>query len=308
MEPARPALTALFVFAALATTSLAAAREPRSPTQHADPLAEALTLAAAGERERARVKLEEAYANSPTARALFHLARMDHVLGEHALAAQRYRAALADPSLPEELRGEAKSALADVEKRVGVLSLDVPADAIVTVDGSVVDHGAPVEVVPGTHIVKARLGSETASAFVMAPAGLATPVRLRFGAKDGFEGTSATPPALAARWPRAKVGSVLGGAVATAGLLAASGVLTAVADAKRTTDRVGACVDPAAPGCAALSREQASAASARTAARVTLYSGIALGALTATLAVLWPNERVRLGPTSATTSGWSLRF
>jgi tetratricopeptide (TPR) repeat protein len=156
--------------------------QPRDARQRAEaPYKEGVDLAKAGKAEAALAKFEAAYSLSPTGMAVQQIARMEQILGRHALALQHFREALRDPNLTTEARRDAEKAVEELKTRVGVITLDVPAGATTTIDGNEVDPRSSVEVVPGLHVVKVRLAGESKSVDVTSPAGAVTPVKVRFG-------------------------------------------------------------------------------------------------------------------------------
>src|SRR5689334_14505593 len=119
------------MFAVAATTTVAAFGQPPPPASDArrraeTPYKEGLDLSKAGKTEQALAKFESAYSLSPTGTAIYQIARMEQILGRHALALLHYREALRDTNLPGEMRRDAESAIEDLKTKVGVLTLDVP--------------------------------------------------------------------------------------------------------------------------------------------------------------------------------------
>jgi hypothetical protein len=250
-------------------------------------LKEGQELAKANQTEQALSKFEDAYALSPTGIAAYHIARMEEALGRHALALQHYREALRDPNLAAEPRRDAEKAVAELKTKVGVITLDVPAGSTTTVDGNEVDAKTAIEVVPGLHVVKIRLGGESKSVDVTAPAGAVTPVTLRFGDDGktlGGKPAGEQPAGAIARTSPTVLTTrnVVGGSLGIVGLVAAGiglGFLIdsngKVGDAKDYNASIagGACAQRAAPSCT----EYASRLDAATTSRTASYIGLGVG-------------------------------
>ncbi len=291
------------VVAALATALVAAtpvpahAGPPGTPSRHGGQIQEGLELAKAGKTEQALQKFEEAYSIVPSGTAAYQIARMEQSLERHALALQHYREALRDPKLATDARRESEKAVELLQTKIGIITLEVPEGSSTTVDGNEVDAKKPVEVVPGLHIVKIRLGGETKSSDVTAVAGAVTPVKLRFG--EDPKPTPATPPPAtteppkreATRWPTSKLVTVGAGAVVSAGLLTASAIVFASADDTKAPTP-SSCADPRVTGCAGYAEARDSYDGARTTSTILFYGGLVLGVATVAAAVLWPNDRV----------------
>jgi hypothetical protein len=173
---------------------LGATAQPSDPKLRADAsYKEGVELAKAGKTDAALAKFEASYSLTPSGMTVFQIARMEQLLGRHALALQHFREALNEATLTTDARREAERAVDDLKKRVGVITLDVPQGATATVDGNDVDPKEPVEVVPGLHVVKIRLAAQTKSVDVTSPAGVVTPVKLRF-TEEAPPATPTPPP------------------------------------------------------------------------------------------------------------------
>jgi hypothetical protein len=194
----RSLVLAVTVSVSLSTVSAPALAGP-SDAKHADLLKEGLELAKAGKHEAALAKFEEAYAFSRNGTNVYNMARMEQALGRHALALQHYREALRDTALAAESRREAERAIEDLKTKIAVIAFDVPAGATTTLDGNEIDPSSTVEVVPGPHVVRIKLGGAVKSSDVTAPAGVVTTVKLRFDAATakpeiGPSADDRTPP------------------------------------------------------------------------------------------------------------------
>jgi len=142
---------------------------------------EGMDLAKANKYKEALAKFEESRAAVPNARATFQMARMEYALNDYMVALLHYRQALKEEGLPTQNRDEALKAIDELQTKVGVITIDAPTGAVVTVDGNaVVDPKLPVEVTPGQHIVKATLGGESRSADASPQAGKVVAVKLTF--------------------------------------------------------------------------------------------------------------------------------
>jgi hypothetical protein len=189
------AIATAAVSAAAATATPAYAQPPDPKTRSDRAYKEGLELARQGNNEAALAKFESAYSLAPTGIAVYQIARMEQALGRHALALQHFREALRDAALTSDMRHEAERSVTELRTKIGVIALDLPEGAAVTVDGNEVEANATVEVVPGLHVVKVRLSSETKSVDVTAPAGVVTPVKVRFGEEPKPPPPAAPSPA-----------------------------------------------------------------------------------------------------------------
>ena len=189
------------------------------PKQRADAAyKEGLALTKAGNHEAALAKFESANALLPSGMALYQIGRMEQLLGRHALALQHFREALRESSLTAEARRDAEKAIEDLKTKIGVIVLDVPGGASVTVDGNDVDPKSAIEVVPGLHVVKVKLAAEARSVDVTAPAGAVTPVKVRFDEQPTTQTTTAPPPT-APRPGFWTTGRIVGAAAVGAGVV-----------------------------------------------------------------------------------------
>jgi hypothetical protein len=233
------------------------------PKQRADAAyKEGLALNKAGNHEAALAKFEAANALLPSGMALYQIARMEQLLARHALALQHFREALRETTLTVDARRDAEKSIDDLKTKIGIIVLDVPGGASVTVDGNDVDPKNAVEVVPGLHVVNVKLAAETRTIDVTAPAGAVTPVKARFDEPTNTrppptEGTaplaSPTPPRAQSFWT---TGRIVGTTAVAAGIVslgvgigfaAASGSAGNKASRIRTGLPAGdsACTDPA---------------------------------------------------------------
>lgn len=267
-----------------------------TPAQKADAaLREGQALDKAGKTAEALQKFEDAYAIVPSGAAAYDIAREEAALGRHALALQHFREALRDPKLTTDQRRDAEAQIEVLKTKIGVLTLDVPEGATTTIDGNEVDAKEPVEVPPGLHVVKIRLGGETKSEDVTATAGAVTPVKVRFDEVPPVAPppTVGPPPAAEAHhlwgWPTPKLVTVGAGAAVSAGLLTGSLIELATADKVKAPSPT-ACQDRSAPGCAGYASKRDSYDASRTLSTVFFYSGLVVGAAAAVAAIVWPNE------------------
>ena len=162
---------------------------------------EGVALHEKGHEEEAYLQFSQAYAVVQTPPILFNLARTEQLTGRHVDAALHLRAYLALPEHPritKELRGKAQGYLTELNAGLGHLMLDVPAGAIVTLDGKEAAAGGPVDVEPGVHTVAARLGDQKGAVDVTVAAGAsATAHVLLEGPKVAAVVTPVTPVAVA---------------------------------------------------------------------------------------------------------------
>lgn len=298
---------------AAATMTLSAATLAQPPTdakRRAEaPMREGMDLARAGKAEAALTKFEESYSLSPTGAALVQMGRMEQTLGRHALALQHYREALRDPNLAIDPRREAEKAVEELKAKVGVLTLDVPDGCTTTVDGSPVDTKT-VEVVPGLHVVRIKLGSDVKSADVTAPAGAVVAVKIRFGedppapAPAGDPSTVTPPPneERSSTWGTARVVAV--GALAAG---AVTGVVLSIVFHGNASDDVdeskrllngGSCLGITTADCTRARELKDSRDTNVTASTVSLVAGGVLAAGAVAAAIVWPG-----GATASKTSG-----
>ncbi|MFO0739111.1 MAG: hypothetical protein U0270_24655 [Labilithrix sp.] len=278
----------------------ASAQAPTPSKQKSEAMyREGIELAKSNKIEAALAKFEEARAAAPNVRATFQVARMEQALNREVLALFHYRQALAEDGLPTTERSEAVKAIDALKTKVGVITIESPAGASITVDGNpIADPKQPVEVAPGSHVVKAALGGESRVAETKLDAGKVAVVKLSFDEPTAHAppnpttaapSTTTTPPIEQSYWTPAHIGGV-----GLAGLAVVSLGLTAffigshesnISDQKDLAPR---CVQPDSATCRSFNDHGDSADTAKTFAIVSVAVSVASAAGAALL--LWPRS------------------
>ncbi|HEU4412627.1 MAG TPA: hypothetical protein VFS43_45710 [Polyangiaceae bacterium] len=142
----------------------------------------------------ARTAFLQAYALKKHPDILLNLAQCEVAGGQPLEASRHFRDFLRDPATSTHpKRVEAERGLAEARLKLGRVQVRVDApDAEVVIDEvrvGVSPLPEAVDVMPGNHLVEARLGARTLTRSVNAPAGHIVPVDLRFGIIK-----EATPP------------------------------------------------------------------------------------------------------------------
>ncbi len=144
----------------------------------ADPLAsearqrfqEGVALHDAKREEEAYGKFSQAYAILKAPAVIFNLARTEELTGRLLDAAAHFKQYLALPEQPKvtnEQRRQARDYLADVRSKLGHVQIVAPAGATIWLDGTQAGTAPltePVDVMPGSHRLEARLGAKSKSA------------------------------------------------------------------------------------------------------------------------------------------------
>ncbi len=221
--------------------------------------------------EGARAKFAQAYALQPRPEILWNLAVCELDLGRAEESVRHLRAYVRDPEARESLTARVPELLARARAALGALRIVAPREAVVRVDGHVIDardwRDEPLDLAPGDRVLVVELHGERHEDIVA--------VRRGETLERRFEAAPPAPPALApassavpaplappsaatpthgadATWPLVLGG--LGLAAAGAGIAFSLASQTDADDATRA--RAGAAgldcrVDPAAP-CSAL--------------------------------------------------------
>ena len=154
---------------------------------------EGLEYSDAGRWQEAADRFGRAYAMKPTPEIAYNLAQAYIRLGHLAGGAELLRRAADDPAATPAVRGAAKARLAQVSRRLGRLTVQVPAPpgAIAYLDGQPLERsriGVVLPVDPGPHLVQARWPDGAAQA-------------RRVTLSEGAETTVALAPVVAATDP-----------------------------------------------------------------------------------------------------------
>jgi len=120
--------------------------------------------------EEARGAFLQAYALKKHPALLLNLAQSEIRSGHPAEAARHFSAYLREaPNASQLERGEAEKGLREARAKLARVQISAPAGAELFIDGESVGQAPiadPVDVLPGTHTVEARLGGKTASTSV----------------------------------------------------------------------------------------------------------------------------------------------
>ncbi len=139
-----------------------------------------------GKEEEAYLKFSQAYVVVKAPRILFNLARAEQITGRLLDAVVHYKEYVAWPEHPhvtKATREKAGAFLSEVRARLGRILIDAPAGATIAVDGQELAGRSvdePIDVMPGSHTIAARLGERSATVTVVAAAGVATRALLQF--------------------------------------------------------------------------------------------------------------------------------
>jgi hypothetical protein len=132
--------------------------------------------------EEARAAFLQAYALKRHPAVLINLAQSESRSGHPLEAARHFSAFLREsPNVSPAERLDAEKGLAAARTKLGRIHVAVPSGADVTVDGEAMGQGPfaePIDVLPGTHTVEARLSGRVASATVSVQVGKAASANL----------------------------------------------------------------------------------------------------------------------------------
>lgn len=149
--------------------------------------AEGLALHDAHREQEAYLKFSQAYAISKEPAVIFNLARTEQLTGRPLDAYEHFTQYLRLPDGPKvsaALRDKARASLADLSAQLGRLSISAAAGSQIVVDGNALPEVTPlpdpVPVLPGSHVVEAKLGSQSKTASVTVTAGHTAPVEIPF--------------------------------------------------------------------------------------------------------------------------------
>lgn len=180
---------ALTILLALATTTPALADEAGDKQLAQKLLGEGLELLNQNKPTEALAKFRSAYGAYPSPSLLLNIGTTLRTLGRHAEAANAYARWLLARANPQH-RAEVEEILADLDRRVGRVSIEVDAGASLTVDGKPVDlAGDVIRLEPGAHAIVASLADgRAARATVQVRAGETETVKLAVEPKNTNEG------------------------------------------------------------------------------------------------------------------------
>lgn len=208
----RSALAVLPIALALLASSPAFAQSNAARAEALKRYNEGIALHDAGKEQDAYVKFAQAYAVLKTPPILFNLARTEQLTLRFVEAAAHFREYVALPEqalIPKATRDKARAFLAELNAQLGHVALTAPAGASIVIDGRELAQRAPftedIDMMPGTRVIVARLGDNTASASVEVSAGSTTRVNLQFDARPAPAPTPApaAPPTAPAAAPTA---------------------------------------------------------------------------------------------------------
>ncbi len=303
-------LLVLVCASALLASSSAFAQSEAAKAQALKRYQEGLSLYDRGRDEEAYLQFSQAYAVVQSPPILFNLARTEQLTGRHVSAAEHFRAYLALPEHPritKELRGKAQGFLTELAGQVGHLTLEVPAGAVVSLDGKDIPSVASVDVEPGPHTVAARVGEQRASVEVVAAAGAVTPARVVLASPTGpvvvvpqpVAPTNAPPAPLtpgpggshtardALRWTTAGV-AVAGLAVGTAFLLVGNSQASDFNSFAAANPN--ACQSPSSALCAQANSKLSDVSTSNTLTAVGFVVGGGSAITSAALWIFWPKD------------------
>jgi hypothetical protein len=287
---------------------------------------EGVTAGKAGDYARAEAAFRSSYALRPSASTLRNWALTEMHLGKMVEALGHLKVALKSPGWTAEQRSIVEQNFDDAYRATGHLAVRTTERARVSIDGVLAEGAAPfdspLDVLPGSRQVEARLAAEVAHAEVDALPGQVVPVDLpvpaarppppgpspvlgaRTSAERALVGTDAAgEPSRGTTWwtaPHAgAVGLAAAGAVGLGlGLYFKVGSNGAASDAGSLRSAlIGQCAGPAvAPGCVALRDKIADVHTDETLADVAFAAGgaAAVGAALM-LALAGPSAVVRTG-------------
>lgn len=293
------------VFAGLLVPSLALAQPPTAKQRAEQRYREGLELAKAGKSEAALAKFDEANGLSPSALATYQVARMEHALGHARAALIGYRKALREEGLPTAERSEALRAVEELKTKVGVITIEsLTPGASISVDGNPIDDPKqPIEVAPGSHVIKATLGGESRVVDARLDAGKVFVAKISFDEPTAGAPTpppttpppSAHPPDAsrsASYWTTPRwIGVGLAGLGAVGMGLTVGFTLVHESNVSKQEDLAAnprVCADVNSTGCRSFTDHGDSADAAKTGA---IVSGIVAGAAAiGAVVLLWPRS------------------
>ena len=183
----RSKLFTLCVAAAL-LGALPALAQPDPATAEAEQrYKEGIALHDRGREQDAYVKFAQAYAVLKTPPILFNLARTEQLTMRLVEANAHFREYLALPDqrlIPKESRDKARAYAAELRGQLGHLAITAPAGASISIDGAELGARAPIaeeiDVMPGHHVIVARLDDSSTTATLSVAGGVTTRVGLQF--------------------------------------------------------------------------------------------------------------------------------
>jgi hypothetical protein len=271
----------------------------------------------AREFESARIEFTQAYAILRRSELLRNLALSELYSNHLVEALGHFRTYLADPDIPEDKRARTKKLYDDAFARTGHVQVVAPAGAQVTLEDRswTAPVSEPIDVVPGSYVVKAKKGVEEKSREVEALPGKVVEVEFRF-TEDSSPATAVGPAVPApppASVPAASVarddegpsfwntGRALGVGTAALGLGAIVGGVVMASKAGDTRDRLDSlraqsggsdsvCAASASAVCAERDQLAEDRASQQNWSTALLVGGCTLVAGGALLFFLWPRQ------------------
>lgn len=143
---------------------------------------EGIKLADAGDHEAARLKFNQAWALLKSPAILYNLARAEQLSNHLVEALEHYRLfskMSSDPKITDAQRQRVSENIAELSKKVGLIDVEAPPNARVSVDGKTVDSTHdPILVLPGKHTVEALVDGHVKSVTVDCQAGTVTKAKL----------------------------------------------------------------------------------------------------------------------------------
>jgi hypothetical protein len=164
----------------LASSAFAQSEEAKAQAQRR--YEEGLAFHNKDQEEEAYTRFAQAYAVLQSPPILFNLARTEQLTGRFADAAGHFKDYLAHPDHPRitaDLRQKARAFLADIQLKLGHVTVDAPTGTIISVDGVAATSGT-LDVKPGTHAVVGQLGPETRTVTVSCVAGQVVTAKIAF--------------------------------------------------------------------------------------------------------------------------------
>lgn len=313
--PYRFALGPLAVAVLLA--SLSSTAQAETPQQIAETHFRAgLKLYNQDNFEAARLEFLQAQAVYPRSSLLRNLALCELKTNRPLEALRHLRTYLADPA--SDSRDYAKKNLDDAYARTGHITVRATEGAALSIDGQAQGNAPfkePIDLLPGKHVLKARLGERKRARDVDAPAGSLIETDLRFeeqpgpigvSAKANTEPTGAQSPAEPPREePRSSARWLLPAGLGL-GFVAGMGLGLGFAVAHRSSvdeaDRINAsapggnvCANPASDGCRARDDKLSTASNQATISDYSFVIGGAFAVLAVTSAVIlyWPRASTK---------------
>lgn len=295
-------LACVLSVAALSAVPSAAHADDAAVAEAQQRFQEGLDLADAGKHEPARLKFQQAWSVFKSPAVLFNLARTEQLTGHELEALEHFRQFVkisqTDAKITDAMRDKARQNTEELGRKLGQISVEVPATARVTVDGKPVDSIAdPVPVRPGNHKVEATFEGKTKNVSVDCTAGVVVKAKIEFEA--GFteppgEGHRSMPTG---KWLVPTIMGVAGLAGIGLGIGMAASSNSAKDDSEALRDATQGLCAPAPGGdaakCAEYRGKREDASSAATISYVGYIAGGVLLAGAVVTYFVWPMKQER---------------